>query len=76
MVFEAACTISFCLTKSGKSTKSLHDLKKSIYQKEKHVMFLYYFAKFEVIFPGKRMTVSAIFPAIISEYEQKWLTVS
>lgn len=76
MVIVAACKISFCITKSGNSTKSLHGVKQSIHQKEEHVMFFYCFAKFEVIIPGERMTVSAIFQAVISEYEHKWLTVS
>lgn len=76
MVIVAACNISFCITKSGNSTKSLHGVKKSIHQKEEHVMFFYCFAKFEVIIPGERITVSARFQAVISEYEHKWLTVS
>lgn len=71
MVIVAACKISFHLTKSGNSAKSLHDSEKGIHQEEEHVRILYCFAKFEVKIPGKRMTVSAIFPSLILEYEQK-----
>lgn len=76
MVKALFCCISFGLTKSNYSAKSLQGCGRNVLQEEEHVKFPNYFVNIGVIISGNGVKCIDVYLSSIQNFEQKWQTVS